>query len=122
MNTKNHKALLSILLVCAAFISNAQVFVNVSATGSNDGSTWENAFTDLQPALDATSLGDEVWMAAGTYTVPGDTMGISFEFPHDLKLYGGFAGTETSLDQRDFETNLPIISGDLNVSIETDLS
>src|SRR5690606_9271169 len=31
-----------------------------------------------------------------------------------LKLYGGFAGDETSLDQRDPATHLTVLSGDLN--------
>ena len=58
--------------------------------------------------------GDEVWVAAGTYKPTGGAdQTISFNPPAGVKIYGGFAGTETSRGQRDWITNKTILSGDL---------
>ena len=88
-------------------------YVDQNATGSNDGLSWANAMTDIQQALATASEGDEIWVVAGTY-LPGDTLTSTFFIEKNVRLYGGFAGNETILAERDpalFET---ILSGDLN--------
>ena len=47
----------STLLFLATPIALADVlYVHASATGANDGSSWADAFVDLQAALEATAL------------------------------------------------------------------
>jgi len=99
----------------------ATVFVNGTAAGLNDGSTWANAFTDLQDALDTATPADEIWVAQGTYfpTAPPDGTSVnlrdrSFHWNTDLKIYGGFDGTETTLAARNAAVNETILSGDFN--------
>ncbi len=87
----------------------AQVYVKHNAAGTNNGSSWANAYTNLETALANTTAG-EVWVAAGTYRTPS---GTSFNLPNGVSLYGGFAGTETSLGQRNPATNLTTLSGDV---------
>ncbi len=53
----------------------AQIFVDINASGANDGSSWTDAYIDLQDGLDAAmsaGVGTEVWVAKGIY-LPTDT-------------------------------------------------
>ena len=55
-----------------------QIYVNANATGANDGSSWSDAYTDLQPALDVAAENAEIRVAAGTYkptAAPDDSTG-----------------------------------------------
>ena len=104
------------LFLLSTNLINAQIFVNHAATGNDDGTSWQDAYTNLKTAIDNSSLHDEIWIAAGTY-VPNSSSFLlprTFEISHDLKLYGGFNGTETTRNQRDATTNLTILSGDVN--------
>ena len=102
------------------------IYVNHSATGENNGSNWEDAYNDLQDALAAAEVDDEIWVAAGTYTpdlgggnIPGDRS-ASFTPRNGVSLYGGFNGSETSRDERDLNTQVTVLSGDLNGDDEFD--
>ncbi len=96
--------------------SQSVLFVNGEATGSNTGDNWENAFTELSDAIDAASEGDAIWVAAGTYLPGGGdpTPQSTFLIDKNIELYGGFSGLEETLDERDFEANETILSGDIN--------
>jgi hypothetical protein len=88
--------------------------VDAFAAGANTGDSWENAFADLQEALFATAEGDEIWVARGTYrpTIDADRQ-VSFDLTHSVNLFGGFAGFETDIEQRNPEENATILSGDI---------
>ncbi|MFG0328700.1 MAG: right-handed parallel beta-helix repeat-containing protein [Phycisphaerales bacterium] len=90
-------------------------YVDADATGANSGTSWADAFTDLGEALVTISPADEVWVAEGVYR-PGRgsfNRSASFVLSPGLKLYGGFAGGETQLNERDWDANPTILSGDL---------
>jgi uncharacterized repeat protein (TIGR02543 family) len=75
--------------------------------------SWSNA-CELSRALELAQPGFQIWAAAGTYKPTEDTdRNATFQLKNSLAIYGGFAGTETSLDQRDWETNPTILSGDI---------
>ena len=91
-------------------------YIDVDANGEDTGTSWTDAFTDLQDAFDAAAGGDEIWIAEGTYT-PGTSRGDSFTIPgaqDGLKVYGGFAGGETERSARAPEVNETILSGDID--------
>ena len=71
-------------------------YVKAGATGT--GASWSDASGDLYGMINASQFGDEVWVAEGTYQPPS---GQEFVMRADVKIYGGFAGTETTLLQRD---------------------
>ena len=108
----------TVILVFAIFLSpllNAQVFVDPDAAGDNSGSSWENAFRDLQEAIEASNPGDEIWLRAGIYVPKGvSPQSTHFEINKSISLFGGFAGTESTLEARDWSTNRTILSGDIN--------
>ena len=95
-------------------------YVNSLATGLNNGQSWANAYTDLQSALTSTQLhsGDQVWVAQGTYKpTSGSDRTATFALKVDgVQVYGGFAGNETLLAQRDWVHHVTILSGDIGKS------
>lgn len=90
-----------------------RTYVNQNATGNNDGTSWADAYNDLQDALANAAEGNEIWVAEGTY-LPGNDADATFSIDKDIKLYGGFAGTECELSERDIEQYPTILSGDVN--------
>jgi predicted outer membrane repeat protein len=87
-------------------------YVDVDATGDSNGNSWEHAYTSLQYALNDANC-TEIWVAEGIYK-PGVDPSDKFMIQAGEQVYGGFAGTETSLGQRDWNTHLTILSGDID--------
>jgi hypothetical protein len=102
------------LFAGAAFADSPPIFVNVSATGANTGASWPDAYTSLQTALDNAPPVADIWVAQGTYyPTAGDMFGVTFRLRTGLAIYGGFAGTESSINQRDPSAHITILSGDI---------
>lgn len=86
-------------------------YVKPTATGTGDGSSWDNASGDLQKMIDeladnnVSQQAGEVWVAAGTYKpqsqlISGMNYSASFRMRDGISVYGGFAGNETSKQKR----------------------
>ncbi len=111
------KILLLISFCIATTFAKAQtVYVNATAGGNNDGTTWFDAYTDLQTAITNTSSG-EIWVATGVY-YPGSsgTNAATFTLKNNVGIYGGFIGNETVIGDRDPMANTTTLSGDLDQS------
>ncbi len=81
--------------------------VHVSPDGDDgrDGSDWAAAVASVQQGIDlASRTGGEVWVRAGTYVENVTVRAFT-------RLYGGFAGTETSASQRDWRANPTVLDG-----------
>lgn len=115
--------------------TNGILYVNKNNPTPGDGSSWSNALTELADALrwakskeaDWTSADPlQIWVAGGTYKPlysPADDnfgnpdgMNNAFLLVKNVKVYGGFSGTEAQLHERDLKitANKSILSGDYN--------
>jgi hypothetical protein len=96
------------------------VYVDIDATGgANNGSSWTDAYTDLQDGIDLAVAGIEVWLAEGTYT-PGVSRSDSFTPKNGVRVFGGFAGAETIRQQRDWNAHQTNLSGEIGAAAATD--
>jgi len=126
--TSKHSLLISLrdcLLSCLFLVSAADaqvIYVDAAASGGGDGTSWGTAYDNLQDGLNNAFPGDQIWIAKGTYRPtevysPDGVIGgayalsagfdpanlprlVTFNVPDGVSLYGGFAGTETAVDQR----------------------
>ncbi|UCG48473.1 MAG: hypothetical protein JSU94_01605, partial [Phycisphaerales bacterium] len=93
------------------------IYVDDDAAGANDGTSWEDAFSDLQDGLAGAIEGDRVLVAQGTYRPDrgsGDRV-ASFELKEGVRVEGGYAGVGALRpDTRDIYGCASILSGDLN--------
>ncbi|HRI45527.1 MAG TPA: T9SS type A sorting domain-containing protein [Ignavibacteriaceae bacterium] len=115
----------AIIIICGFTIySQSTLYVKHDAVGSNNGTSWANAFNSFQSALDTAVSGDQIWVAKGTYK-PSSSYDLTnspryyhFRLINGVSIYGGFAGTESAVTERvnfrQGEVNETILSGDLN--------
>lgn len=82
-------------------------YLDPDATGLGDGSSWADAFTELETAVAATGTGEALWVAEGRYLVSDGLF-----LPDGVVLYGGFDGTETTFDERREWFDHTVITGD----------
>jgi hypothetical protein len=98
-------------------VTASTLFVKHNATGQNNGTSWIDAFTDLQDALIIARIStnyNQIWVAAGTYyPTPSLDRAKFFQLENNLALYGGFVGSETMLSQRNWVLNPTILSGNI---------
>ncbi len=102
-------------------INSAVIYVNAAASGNGTGTSWPNAFVTLGQGLAAAQGGcggtSQIWVAAGTYRpmtpLPNQLpdLTVSFVVPDGVQVYGGFAGNEIDLSQRDPIANVTTLSG-----------
>ena len=121
------------------------IYVNINAASGGNGTSWTNAYNNLQSALNAAANDkgtEQIWIAQGTYTpseiyepanasgtdIQGGASGIrnsnmyTFNLPNNVELFGGFVGNETSISQAKPLAHPTILSGDLLGNDSTDPS
>lgn len=102
--------------------SGGRLYVDRDAVfGFNNGTSWADAYLDVQDAINAVLSGDTIWVAEGVY-LPTQSYGGAtnrhrtfYIIDKNIAIYGGFNATETSLSQRDWAKHPTILSGDIGV-------
>ena len=120
-------------LIAASFLAafpisaeGAVLYVTPGGGNPKAGTSWATAFSEVEfpNALSAAAPGTEFWVAKGRYR-PSTTDNTTdkekfFPLKPGVALYGGFAGTETARDQRNWKTNVTVLTGDLAFNDEVD--
>lgn len=89
-------------------------YVRADASPGGDGTSWASAYNTLQAALEVANPGDQIWVKKGVYYPADQSTPIDLtQNTTTLTVYGGFTGNETLLSQRNFVTNVTILSGDV---------
>ncbi len=101
----------------------SRLYVDQNAVASaENGCSWADAILDITDALQIINENTdyvEIWVAAGSYT-PGAMRYSTFNLSSNIKIYGGFAGNETDLNQRNIAANTSTLSGEIGMATNTD--
>jgi len=87
------------------------IYVN-SYGDDTDGSTWAKGKHEVTDALAIAVSGTDIWVREGTYNE-------QISLTTGVQMYGGFAGTESYREQRDWAENTTILYGDGDGSVVT---
>ena len=95
--------LFAVLCLSATVPAAGQTIHYVTPNGQADETSWSNTKT-LEKALEDAQSGDEIWVQ-GFEQISNKsqlymTTGNGFTLPAGVKLYGGFKGNETSINER----------------------
>lgn len=132
MRTLFRLYIFSIMFICASVSVMAQskiYYVSPTANDTNDGLSWDNA-TTLTTALTKAVAGDQIWVQGFEQITSADQLYIAptggFSVKSGVQLYGGFAGTETKLTDREtlgkpYQMKYrSVLSGDINRNDNSD--
>ncbi len=139
MGYKMHFSIISLCLVAIMTLSMMAVIIPatpadaqgntiyVKSGSGGSGTSWSDAYGDLQSALDDAGTGDAIWVAAGSYTPSTEHGGSgdrykSFQMKDGVALYGGFPSTGSpTWNDRDWQAYETILSGEIgNLGTTTD--
>ncbi|MBW8000906.1 MAG: hypothetical protein FVQ80_02665 [Planctomycetes bacterium] len=126
MSGRMHRPLAAVLIVCLCGLCfGVDIKVDADATGGNDGTSWSDAYTQLQSAFAAAGSGDKILVAAGTYkpdydvnssTHTGDRM-ATFQLINGVSVKGGYAGFSEPIPScRDIKLYETILTGDIGIA------
>lgn len=117
--TKQIMGGMAVILLASATMADV-IYVKRNAIGANNGTSWANAFTNLQTALGSAVSGKTVWVAEGVYQPVAEAGGSgarfrTFQLKNGVGVFGGFAGNEDpstfDLGTRDFTAQPTVLNG-----------
>lgn len=97
------------LVLTLAAVNAKVIYVSTGGSDAKDGFTWENAKLTPNEAVKAAVSGDEVWIKGGKYTLngvnptqqdPASKAEAGIWLKEGVSIYGGFAGTESTKEER----------------------
>ncbi len=123
MTSARNVAALSLLVLSTVPASPARgggpvFYVDASAIGNDDGTSWNNAFTNLQWILPTAPVGSEIRVAGGNYRpdLNSNNRMQSFVLRNGITLLGGYGGRlQPNPDLRDPSLFVSTLNGDIGV-------
>lgn len=113
------KSALLTIYYAAECTESGVLYVDKNASGLQDGSSWSNAYRSFEQALDRAAHCEdinEIWIAEGIYSPYYDVpRSKAFSIRPGLEIYGGFAGTENSIEERIYGIYPTVLSGDIGL-------
>ena len=109
-----------LVLFLLSFSSLKAQIIYVAPNGTGGGTSWLDATGDLAGVLYTATAGTQIWVAEGVYYPTSCNLcdfaqrDISFQINDGVELYGGFAGTESTLEERQWQLNPSTLSGDID--------
>jgi|GEM_PF-610076 C1A family cysteine protease len=96
----------------------AVLYVDANSPNDPGTGTQSDPFRRLQDGINTVQDSNtEVWVVAGTYKPTTDSdRTISFVMKPGVAVYGGFTGTETQRQQRNWVAHPTILSGDIGIA------
>lgn len=120
---------LILVLIATQHAAGKVYYVDVSQADNNSaGTSWSAAKKDIQSAIMIAKAGDSIWVKKGTYypsmdklgnMAPNDPRSKSFFLKGGIKVFGGFAGNESYLNQRNPTINVTELSGDIGIAADS---
>lgn len=104
--------LLFLILILAGQALGNIIRVKWDSPSDGPGNDWNHAYHIVASAITASASGDELWVARGTYV-------RQVVVKSGVALYGGFAGNESSRNQRNWTSNITILDGNQATSTVT---
>jgi len=112
-NAKVTAAVLAVVLAGVSACSAKVIYVDADATGANNGTSWADAYSNLQNALED-GQDAEIRVAQGIYKPGQSNRDETFELMEGTVVKGGYAGWgKPDPDARDVHKYLTVLSGDL---------
>jgi len=116
-------ALFFVLVIDCATFAGPIIYVDVDATGKDNGASWSDAYSCLQDALSIASNGDKIRVAQGIYK-PDQGAGVeagdretTFQLVSGVIIEGGYAGpAEQDSNVRDIDLYETFLSGDIGAT------
>ncbi len=108
--TQRFKGAMDQVMLVNRVMTATEILAQYNNQSVNSGLSWSSPLKTIGEALMAAVAGDEIWVKEGTYPLTQPLV-----ISKNLKVFGGFAGTETQPDQRDTESNVTTVDGNDDV-------
>ncbi|MBI5762249.1 MAG: hypothetical protein HZA51_01855 [Planctomycetes bacterium] len=111
-------ALLALASGSSVVLEGSTFFVDPTATGLNNGTSWNDAFADLQSILPIAPTGSEIRVSGGVFRPDSNSNNrtVSFQLRSGITVKGGYAGrSQPNPDLRDPMLFVSALDGDIGV-------
>jgi hypothetical protein len=99
---------ISLFLIQSIQAQGRRIYVDAYAECEASGKTWQDAIPDLEKAFAMAVPGDSIWVSLGVYK---PSKGSMFVIKSGVKVFGGFSGVESNIEQRSWQQFRTVLMG-----------